>query len=92
MFFSVIISTKKPVKKPVKKPIKHALKLILVILMLLAAFLANSTCSISNTLICLYTASVALKASTVNKYKKLSALSPLGLFKPGQPAKLIKVT
>ena len=47
--------------------------------MLLVAPLASNTCSISNTCAYLYTASIAIEASAVNKYKKL--FIPSGLFK-----------
>ena len=61
-------------------------------LTLLAAPLADSTCSISNTLAYLRTTSIAPKASAINKRRKLSTPPPLGLSKPSQHAKLIKVT
>ena len=81
-----------PTKKPVKKPAKQALKLILVTLTPSVAPLAGSACSISNTRACLYTTSVAAKASAVNKCRKLSAPPPLGPPKPSQRAKLMKIT
>ena len=56
----------------------------------LAVPLAGSTCSINNTYTYLYTTSVALKASAINKRRKLFALYQPP--KPGQRAKLIKVT
>ena len=71
-----------PVKKAIKKAIKQALKLTLVTLTPLAASLAGSTCSISNTRAYLYTASITPKASTINKYRKLSTPPPLGPPKP----------
>ena len=55
---------------------------MLVILILLAASLASSTYFISNTLTYIYTTNVTSKASTINKYKKLSAPPSLGLPKP----------
>ena len=73
---------------------------MLVILILLAALSTSSTRSriytanvapVSNTRTCLYTASVTSKASA-NKYRKLSTPPPLGLLKPNQHIKLIKVT
>ena len=81
-----------PAKKPAKKPAKQALKLMPVMLMLSAAPPAGSTCSISNTRACLCTASVTPEASAANKCRKPSAPPPLGPPKPGQYAKLIKVT
>ena len=81
-------------------PLKQALKLTLVTSILLAAPPASSTRSyirttnvtpISNTYTCSRTASIAPRAS-INKYKKLSAPPPLGPPKPGQYAKLIKIT
>jgi len=81
-------------------PAKQALKLTLVTLTLLAAPPASSTRSrirtanvapISNTRAYLYTASVASKASA-NKRRKPFTPPPLGPPKPGQHAKLIKVT
>ena len=80
-----------PVKKPMKKPIKQALKLTLVILTPLVAFLASSTCFISNTHARLRTTSVAAKAFAVNKCRKPST-PPLGPPKPGQYTKLTKIT
>ena len=77
-FSSVIV----PTKKPVKRPAKQALKLTLVILILLAAPSAGSTRSISNTLAYLRTASITLKDSAINKYRKLSTSPSLGLPKP----------
>ena len=71
-----------PVKKPMKKPTKQALKLIPAILTPSAAPPAGSTYFISNTRTFLSTASVAFKASVVNKYKKLSAPPPLEPPKP----------
>jgi hypothetical protein len=65
---------------------------MLVILALSAAPPTSSTCFISNTCAYLYTTSVVPKASTANKCRKLSASLPPGLPKPGQRAKLIKVT
>jgi len=62
-----------PAKKPIKKPAKQALKLILVTLTLLATPPAGNTCFINNTYAHLYTASIAFKVFTINKYKKLSA-------------------
>jgi len=70
---------------------KQALKLTLITLTPSAAPLAGSTCSISNTLTYLYTASVAPKASAINKHKKPSAPPLLELLKLSQRAKLIKV-
>ena len=58
----------------------------------LAVPLAGSTCFISNTIACLYTASITPEASAVNKYRKPSVSFPPGLPKPGQRAKLMKIT
>ena len=91
-YLDVFLSVTVPTKKPVKKPVKQALKSMLTILILLAAPPAGSTCSISNTYTHLHTANIAPMASTVNKYRKLFAPPPLGPLKPGQRAKLIKVT
>ena len=65
---------------------------MLVTLTPLAAPLTSSTCSISNTRAYSHTANVAPESSAVNKHKKLSTPPPLGPLKPGQRAKLIKVT
>jgi len=56
---------------------------MLAILTLLVAPSANSTRSISNARVYLRTASVALKASAINKRRKPSAPPPLGPPKPG---------
>jgi hypothetical protein len=50
--------------------------------MLLTAPLAGSTRSISNTRAYLYSASIAPKASTINKRRKPSTPPPLGPLKP----------
>ena len=81
-----------PAKKPTKKPAKQALKSTLATLTPSAAPLASSTRSISNTRAYPRTASVTPKASAVNKCRKPSTPPPLGLPKPSQRAKLIKVT
>ena len=82
-FPGVIVPAKKPAKKPVKKPAKQALKLTPVILTPLAAPPAGSAHSISNTCAYPYTASVTLEAFAANKYRKPSALPPLGPPKTG---------
>jgi len=75
---------------PAKKALK-ALKLMLVTLRPSAAPPAGSTRSISNARAHLCTASITPKASAVNKHRKLSTSPSLGLPKPSQRAKLIKV-
>jgi len=91
-YFNAFPSVIVPAKKPAKKPAKQALKSTLATLTLSAAPPAGSTRSISNTRAYLRTTSVAPKASAVNKRRKPSAPPPLGPPKPGQRAKLIKVT
>ena len=78
-FPSIIV----PAKKPTKKPAKQALKLTLATLTPSAAPPAGSTRSISNTRAYLYTASIILKASTINRRSKPSAPPPPGPPKPG---------
>ena len=65
---------------------------MLVILTPSAAPPTSSICFISNIRAHPYTTNVTPEASTVNKYRKLSASPPLRLFKTSQHAKLIKVT
>ena len=71
-----------PAKKALKKALKQALKSTLATLTLLEAPPTSSTRSISNTRAYLYTASITLKASAVNKRRKPSTPPPLGLPKP----------
>jgi len=77
-FSSVVVL----IKKPTMKPTKQALKLTPVTLTLSAAPLAGSTRSISNTLTHSRIASVAFKAFTANKHKKLSTPPLLRPLKP----------